>query len=63
MNTEEPETEPGEHVVVGDLADLIEGQGAVDICGCGYEITEYEGGWLHIINPALAGTDDHDAHP
>ena len=57
------DAEAGENVVVWDLADLIEGQGDIDICGCGYEITEYNGEWLHIINPALAGTDDHDAQP
>ena len=32
-------------------------------CGCGEPITEYDGEWLHIINPVLRGTDDHDAHP
>lgn len=46
-----------------DLAGIVEGQGPVTYCGCGEPITEYEGEWLHIYNPALTGADDHDAHP
>jgi len=34
-----------------------------EYCGCGEPITWYDGEWLHIINPVLRGTDDHDARP
>ncbi|MBB2914876.1 hypothetical protein FHS43_006188 [Streptosporangium becharense] len=46
-----------------DLAEIVAGQGRVDWCGCGEPITEYDGEWLHVYNPALTGADDHDAHP
>jgi hypothetical protein len=45
-------------------ADFTEGASDEPVfCGCGEPITEYDGEWLHIINPVLRGTDDHDAHP
>lgn len=44
-------------------ADLTEGAGPDDTCGCGEPITLYEGEWLHIFNPELRGTDDHEASP
>jgi hypothetical protein len=43
--------------------DVAEGAGPDDVCGCGEPITMYDGAWLHIFNPELRGTDDHDAHP
>lgn len=43
--------------------DLTEGAGPDASCGCGEPITFYDGVWLHIINPELRGTDDHDAEP
>lgn len=46
-----------------DYSDVVAGQGDVADCGCGWPITEYDGEWLHIFNPALTGTDDHDARP
>ena len=45
-------------------ADVTEGASDVEAyCGCGEPITEYDGAWLHIYNPELRGTDDHDASP
>jgi hypothetical protein len=38
------------------------GSGPDEFCWCGDRITWHEGEWLHIINPALRGTD-HDAEP
>ena len=43
--------------------DLIAGQGATADCGCGWPITDYDGEWLHVFNPELTGSDDHDARP
>jgi hypothetical protein len=43
--------------------DLTEGVGPDAVCGCGEPITQYDGVWLHIYNPELRGTDDHDASP
>lgn len=43
--------------------DITEGAGPDDTCGCGEPITMYDGVWLHIYNPELRGTDDHDARP
>jgi hypothetical protein len=34
-----------------------------DTCGCGEPITRSGGSWLHLYNPELQGTDDHDAAP
>lgn len=45
------------------LAELVDGQGPVDWCGCGEPMTEYDGVLLHVYNPALTGADDHDASP
>lgn len=45
------------------LAEIVDGQGRVEWCGCGEPMTEYEGEWLHVYNPALTGADDHDASP
>src|SRR5690606_6416056 len=45
------------------LADLVDGQGRVEVCTCGQPITEYEGRWLHVYNPELTGADDHEARP
>lgn len=45
-----------------DYSEMIVGQGRTGVCGCGYPATEYDGGILHIFNPALCGTDDHDAN-
>ncbi|MFG1976933.1 hypothetical protein ACGFJC_47040 [Nonomuraea fuscirosea] len=46
-----------------DLREIVDGQGDIDTCGCGEPITEYDGTWIHIINPVLTGADDHDAAP
>ena len=43
--------------------DFTAGAGPDEICGCGEEITWYEGQWLHVANPELRGTGDHDAEP
>lgn len=43
--------------------EFTEGAGPDETCGCGEEITWYDGEWLHIANPALRGTDDHNAEP
>lgn len=43
--------------------DFTDGAGPDAVCGCGEPITLFEGAWLHIINPELRGTDDHDAEP
>ena len=43
--------------------DITEGAGPDAFCGCGEPITMYDGVWLHIFNPELRGTDDHDADP
>jgi hypothetical protein len=50
-----------EPAVTGE--ELTEGAGPDDVCGCGEPITMYDGYWLHIYNPELRGTDDHDAQP
>lgn len=44
-------------------SELIDGAGPDATCGCGYGITYFEGAWLHVFNPELTGTDDHDAEP
>jgi hypothetical protein len=44
-------------------SDFTDGAGPDDDCGCGERITWFGGEWLHIINPRLRGTDDHDARP
>lgn len=46
-----------------DLREVVDGQGDVVHCSCGEPVTEYDGQWLHILNPALTGADDHDADP
>ncbi|GAA4209616.1 hypothetical protein GCM10022252_76390 [Streptosporangium oxazolinicum] len=56
---DEPDPEP----VMVDLAEIVDGQGALETCGCGEWITCYDGEWFHIFNPALVGADDHDAAP
>lgn len=43
--------------------DFTAGAGPDETCGCGEAITWYGGTWLHIANPELRGTDDHDAEP
>jgi len=43
--------------------DVPDGAGPDATCGCGEPITMYDGEWLHIFNPELRGTDDHDAEP
>lgn len=43
--------------------DVTAGAGPDATCGCGERITMYDGVWLHVFNPELRGTDDHDAHP
>ncbi|WP_433542018.1 hypothetical protein ACQP10_38345 (plasmid) [Streptosporangium sandarakinum] len=59
------EDEPAEpEPVLADLSAILDGQGPVEICSsCGHWITECDGKWFHLINPALTGTDDHTAHP
>lgn len=42
---------------------FTDGAGPDAMCGCGEPITFYEGEWLHVINPRLRGSDDHDAEP
>lgn len=45
-------------------ADLTDGASdEEEFCGCGEPITMYDGEWLHIYNPELRGTDDHEARP
>lgn len=45
-------------------ADVTDGASEeAETCSCGEPITFYDGEWLHIFNPALRGTDDHDAKP
>lgn len=46
-----------------DQFDIVANQEAQAICGCGDPVVLYEGYWHHVYNPALTGTDDHDAHP
>lgn len=41
---------------------VVEGQGPTSICGCGWPVTYYEDCWMHVFNPELTGTDDHDAN-
>jgi hypothetical protein len=43
--------------------DFTDGAGPDATCGCGEPITMYDDYWLHVINPELRGTDDHDAEP
>lgn len=43
--------------------DFTSGAGPDAWCGCGERITWYGGTWMHIINPELRGTNDHDAEP
>ncbi len=43
--------------------DVTAGAGPDATCGCGEAITWFEGAWLHIFNPELRGTDDHEAEP
>lgn len=43
--------------------DVTDGIEAHDTCGCGEPIARYEGEWMHVYNPQLRGTDDHDATP
>lgn len=43
--------------------DFTDGAGPDETCGCGEDITWYDGEWMHIANPALRGTDDHQAEP
>jgi hypothetical protein len=51
-----------EHPIVG--ANFTDGASEEEVyCGCGEPITFYDGEWMHIINPALRGTGDHDARP
>ncbi len=44
-----------------DLEDIVEDQGPVSACGCGWPITEYGGELLHVFNERLTGSDDHEA--
>ncbi|HEU0130800.1 MAG TPA: hypothetical protein VFQ85_07395 [Mycobacteriales bacterium] len=46
-----------------DDLDIVANQQAQSHCGCGDPVVLYEGEWFHVYNPALTGTDDHDAHP
>ena len=51
-----------------DYAQLVDQQGEVKTCGCGWPITEYPLNgmtmrWMHIFNEELTGTDDHDPEP
>ena len=43
--------------------DLAADAGEDETCGCGWAITEYGGDWLHVYNPELTGSGDHDAEP
>ena len=43
--------------------DFTDGAGPDATCVCDERITFYDGTWLHIINPQLRGTGDHDARP
>ncbi|MFF5265125.1 hypothetical protein ACFY4C_40095 [Actinomadura viridis] len=43
-----------------EVVDGLEGE---DTCGCGDPIVRYNDEWFHVYNPALTGTDDHDARP
>lgn len=44
-------------------SDVTDGAGPDSTCGCGEPVTYYDGVWMHVFNPELRGTDDHDAHP
>lgn len=46
-----------------DLAEIVQNQGEVRACGCGWPMTEYEGDWLHVFNDDLTGTSDHEPSP
>lgn len=43
--------------------DIVADQDGQDFCGCGGPIVHFRGEWLHVYNPYLTGTDDHDARP
>jgi hypothetical protein len=43
--------------------EVVAGQGETTDCGCGWPITVYDGEWMHVFNPALTGSDDHDPEP
>jgi hypothetical protein len=43
--------------------DIVDGQGPVFVCGCGYPATTYDGRAVHVFNDDLTGTDDHEPRP
>lgn len=44
-------------------SDLTASAAPDTFCGYGELITAYDGAWLHLFDPELRGTDDHDALP
>jgi len=42
---------------------VVEGQGETTDCGCGWPITVHDDEWMHVYNPRLTGSDDHDPRP
>ncbi len=45
------------------LGEIVDSQGEVTDCRCGWPITFYDGEWMHVFNDRFAGTEDHEPSP